>query len=303
MTATPTETGASPFRTWLRRIVLPSDSFAVLKALFVALSLLALLRHASTHGFSDVLNRVVETYDSTLALLLSPVQPLLADLVAAVSGVFGLDLQLQDFWKHVFVLLTIYFFSRAAGSWGAGQHGTGAFRLCWGVLVALAFSVLASIDMGPGAGLRQDLRIALAAIGCIAVYELGMNVWFATFFREFQARLHGRAVRGWGAEFLHLSREDGLRILAGTALALGLLSLPWPGFVTRPELVVLALIVLLYGSFWVWWGWRQTRFAPDLAARLDAARNNGDIIVGTAMIRSFVYAMIAAVLDAAAGML
>lgn len=285
---------------WLRRIVLPSDTFTILKAVFVALSLLALSRHASEHGFSEVLDRIVETYDLTLSMLLSPLQPLLARAVDVVAGLFAFELHLRDFWKHIFVLLTIYFFSRASGAWRAGHYGTAAFRFGWGVLVALVFSVMAGVEVGRTTWLPQDIRIALAAIGCIAVYELGMNVWFATHFREFQARLHGRQVRGWLSEFLHLSREDGLRILAGAVLAMALLHLPWPAQVSRPELVVLALIVLIYGMFWIYWGWRQTRSAPGVEARLAAARTNGDIIVGTAMIRSYVYAMIAAVLDSAA---
>lgn len=284
---------------WLRRVILPSDAFAILRALFVALSLLALLRHASTHAFSDVLGLIVETYDRTLATILSPVQPVLVGLVQALSQFWHVDLTLQDFWKHIFVLLTIYFFSRASGSYGARQYGTAAFRIVWGMLVALTFSMLASIDTGQEGYLSQDLRVAFSAIGCIAVYELGMNVWFASFFRQFQATLHNRAARGWFSEFLHLSKEDMLRIVTGAVLATLLLFLPWPGPVTRPELVVLAAIILLYGAFWVYWGWRQTRSAPDLTARLDLARSNGDITVGTAMIRSFAYAFFAAVADSA----
>ena len=285
---------------FLQRALFPSDPLAALRGAFVALSLLVLMKHASAHKFSDVLTLFVETYDALLTKLLSPFKPALDQFVEKLSQFWGYDVALQDYWKHIFILLMIYFMSRAAGAYSMQRYGTATFRLFWGILVAFAFSVLASIEAENFVPVSQDFRIAFSAIACIAVYEIGINIWFATFFREHQAKVHHRATRNWASEFYNLSKEDGLRLLSGTALTTVMLLLPWPEVVLRPEIVVLAVLAFLHGCFWIVWGWRQTRFEPRLSGRLESAKRNSDIIVGIAMIRSFVYAFIAVVLDAAA---
>ncbi|MCA0042575.1 hypothetical protein [Celeribacter litoreus] len=151
--------------------------------------------------------------------------------------------------------------------------------------------------------ISREIRIALSSVTCIAVYELGINIWFSTFFREAQADLHNRQVRTWWSEFRNLSKEDWVRFIVGVSLVLALLSIPWPDYITRPDLFSIAIVALAHGVFWVFWGWRQTRFEPLLTLRLEAAKTNGDLLVGMSMIRSFVYAIMAVVVDAASGFL
>lgn len=290
------------FKRIIRFIIFPSDPLTALRGLFVAFSLLVLLKRSYSHDFSDTLNIFVETYDSLLTKIVSPIQPIINDIIKRISLLIDVNIILHDYWKHVFVLLSIYFFSRAAGAYALGRYGTAVFRLNWGVFVALLFSLGSSLEPEHSMSAYQELRIAFSALFSIFLYELGINIWFATFFREHQANLHNRSVRGWFSEFLILSKEDGIRFFVGSALIVAMLSAPWPAEFTRPELVVIALIALLHGLFWVYWGWRQTRFKPDFSQRVASAKTNGDIMVGMAMIRSFVYAFIAVVLDAAASL-
>lgn len=291
---------AQTLKASVRRIFFPTDPFSFLKTIFVSMSLLVLLRHASTHTFTDVLALIVETYDSILTRLISPFQPAIDWIVRNLSYLWSIEFRLHGIWKHIFVLLTIYFFSRAGGAFSMRQYGTAIFRLVWGIFVALIFSILASLKSEQVVNFSQEFRIAFSAIGCIAIYELGINIWFATFFRQFQAVLYKRSVRSWTSEFVHLSKEDSLRILFGAVLVTVMLFLPWPSYVTRPELMVLAIVVFLYGAFWLFWGWRQTGFERSIKKRLEIAKTNGDVIVGTAMVRSFLYAFIAVLIDTAA---
>lgn len=281
----------------------PSDPLAALRSLFVALSLLVLFKHASAHEFSQTLQLFVNTYDDLLTRLLSPMQPVLDSATLLISSLFRVDLILQGYWKHVFVLLSIYFFSRAAGAYALKRYGTAVFRILWGVSVALVFSLGASLESGQSAPISQEYRVAFSAVFSVVVYELGINIWFATFFREAQATLHRREIRTWWSEFLNLSKEDGIRFVVGAVLVVSLLLISWPEYVTRPELVAVALVALIHGIFWTIWGWRQTRFELKISVRLRTAKSNGDVVVGMAMIRSFAYALVAVVLDAAASLL
>lgn len=287
----------------LKALIFPSDPIAAFRGVFVALSLLALYKHASSHEFSHTLELFVETYDAVLSKLFSPFQPVLNEFSVQISAFFQVELTVQGYWKHIFVLLSLYFFSRSAGAYSAKRYGTAIFRLLWGSTVALAFSIGASLEGEYAYSISREFRVALSAVGCIAVYELGVNIWFATFFREAQALLHQRQVRTWWSEFGNLSKEDGVRFVVGVSMVIALLSIPWPGFITRPDLFSIAIVALVHGVFWVFWGWRQTRFEQQLALRLDAARSNGDVLVGMAMIRSFFYAIIAVTVDVAAGLL
>lgn len=247
-----------------------------------------------------MLSLFISTYNALLTKLLSPFTPVLENLVEDLSRLWGFDLTLQDYWKHIFVLLSIYFFSRAAGAYKLQTYGTAVFRLVWGLSSALSFSLLASVETNTTVPNFDEHRIALSAITCVAIYELGVNVWFSTFFRQYQAEVHQRTQRDWLSEFCHLSKEDGVRFLSGIVLTTAMLQLPWPQGVTRPELVVLAVITLVHGMFWMFWGWRQTRFEPKLSTRLKIAKTNSDITVGIAMVRSFFYAFIVVAIDAAA---
>src|SRR5215467_3195847 len=107
------------------------------------LSIVFLLKQGFDLGFVAPLQRVLDFYDWTTRLALGWAEPWIQEQLKPVSRWLGLELKLSASWRHVFVLMELYFGAHARANWNQGRPRFGLFTAVWGLIVALIASTMA----------------------------------------------------------------------------------------------------------------------------------------------------------------
>lgn len=284
---------------FLRRILFPQNPFDLVRNFLSLLSLLALFKYATNHTYSAALNLVILNYDSLVSKFLGPIRPICELISNYASIFFPWRISLQPHWKHIFVLMGVYFSSRVGSNYRAGLKGTAAFRLLWGIIVGLFSSSVAGSFYVRIGHYWSNAAIGLASVAGMLMYEIIINVWYATFFRKMQAELHGRNVRKWPSEFIALSISDFSRaFFASSIVLIGLI----PKFIrTIPlsGLIMLGSVMFFYGCFWLFWAWKQTLYTSGAFDEVKYWKNT-DAVVGAMMVSIFLWAATTVVVDTGA---
>lgn len=208
-------------------------------------------------SFGPLLLRVLETYEQGMSTFFYVVEPYLHELVHLMGSYFQIDLQLGSHWKHIFVLMGIYFFRNAYIAYRVGQIGTAAFDYFFGALVAL----LASVCVGVLPLLQGDVwanyLFAVIPIVGVAFYDIGDTAWAATWHRSRDAMVEHRAVQSWWRYFVTQSYFDLRRAIAGLlGVTLGL-QIPQIRALQSPGLAILALLVIALAFWWLYTGFHR----------------------------------------------
>ena len=128
-----------------------------------ALSLFALFKQFLDVGLAAPIRLMLDYYQQLLHALLGWADGPLNNFVAVIRSVTQLPLKLDPNWKHVFVLLWLYFSSDAKTNW-ATRKGFAIFSVLLGGFIALIASVTL-IDLEAHALARASVPI------------LGIFVW------------------------------------------------------------------------------------------------------------------------------
>jgi len=181
-----------------------------------------------------------------------------ADVVANVNAATGSDFSLRPHWKHVFVLLWLYFGASVISS--LGNPAGAAFRALWGSLVSLPTSVVASF-----APLEDTTspQIALSFILGLFAYGVGLAAWLATLFPY--SRDGERIPWGWSFWY-HLGPPFRMTFLAVLLLAVGDWAMTQQIFPKGLNFGLTGLVatMLLLGVYWVAYGLRRSS-SPNVA--------------------------------------
>lgn len=146
------------------------------------LSVLLLWDKATDFGWISIIEDMLDFYQSLKTLLLFWLLPFAELLAEEISKLFSIDLDLQDHWSDIFVLLTLYFGARARSYWAAGMKRRAIFRVVWGALVSLATGVLAGLS---NATMQDGNIFVLGAIVLgLTVFDVVDAAWSAAFHRK-----------------------------------------------------------------------------------------------------------------------
>lgn len=249
-----------------------------------AMSVLAIVQNALNAGFGPTLTLLLGYYENLIHALIGWwLEPFVGTWVEAVSAYLGWSLQLHSHWKHVLVLMTIYF----SGDWRTllafQQPIRAALFGLWGVIVALLTSVAAGTVASAAQGYTANLWIACAPVCGYLIYALGgsglLILWRPDLLGQ-RGRVYGR----WAAEAV-------FRFALGIVIAAVGLTLPIVAQQRSPGLVMLALLVVILALYWVVIGLLHaigSRGADEGVA--DAFRRQGNARVGAAILGSFISA-------------
>lgn len=249
-----------------------------LGALAAAFSVTSLVRTALTVDLKAFFNSVLQRYDAFVSVALCWAQPALNELAELVGRWIGWRLHVYDHWKHVFVLLLVYFFrDQGAGGW-IRRPGGWAFFLCVGLPVAVLTSVFSGcIDVGGnnlatnslahfGLTNGADILVAATAVVGVGIYDFAKLLWYTFWLRKWHARQRGKPVLKIGEFFFAYLRYPVLVFAAGMLGAILGPQAPILRDVTSPGLAVIVLLVLALTIYWLWVG----------ATRIDEVREPDD---------------------------
>lgn len=210
-------------------------------------SIVLLIKQGFDIGFVVPLEMMLDYYHRMVGFLLGWAEPYLGAALAKVGSWFDFNLHLDPHWRHVFVLMWLYFGANARTHWSMGIKGSGVFRAIWGGIIALVASV------GSGAVSASDatssmLAAAIPILG-IVLFELSNSIWTATF--------HRKASTTWWQSLRAMARYDLSYLAIGlVGLTLGTQAdkIPYLQQVPNPGLMFLGIFVIAFALFWIWLG-------------------------------------------------
>lgn len=220
----------------------------IMGLLAAALSLSLIVQHALSLGLSPVFQLILDYYSWFRSAVLSPVAPLANSLALWIAEKIGLDLALSDRWGDVFVLLSLYFTSRARAYWQSGSRSHATLRFALGLPIAFLTAVFA--------GLFPDDR-SFMALAIFLIIALGLVLfdfidatWAAIFYRRPSVSLMQEIYR-------YLSFSLPTIAVVVTSLACGLfffyLGLLPDG--AKPGAASMLILVVGLTGYWGWRGW------------------------------------------------
>lgn len=225
----------------IKQFVWPTGLEGKIGRFLGACSAIAVFRYAFNSGLGSAFQLLLEYYDRVVDLALGWAKPYIESGLLSV----GWNVSLYPQWKHILVLMCIYFLRNSLVSYRAKDRGIGHFELVWGVTVALVASIAAgTIPLTSEDRIAQFL-IAAIPVGGIWAYEIGDVVWRATFYRERAARIYHRPIPTWWAYFEGGLRGTTVRTLIGVVLLAAGLQVPAVQKLRVPGLVLLASLVFI----------------------------------------------------------
>jgi len=208
------------------------------------------------HGFriplNDYLNNVINLYDGALSVVGIIVEPLARSALVKLREWLGVDLHLLPHWRHVLVLLWLYFGSQARAGWAPflNRWGKGAFDIGWGVACALFGGVAA------GTVSLSSPALFFWPLVATVLYRFGEDMWMATFLFLMKSQSSRTGTRVSWFRFLADSlrrqfRNDGWRavvaIVVGFAFAID--GSPSPGLIALIVFVAIQAVIYLRIGF------------------------------------------------------
>ncbi len=119
-------------------------------------------------GIYPVLEALVSHYRSAVHSVFGFLDDPLRDLAKFIAGIFNISIDVQPYWKDVFIPIGLYFASSARATHGDGRRAYRTALFVCGIVVALFFSVfLATL----GTELSPAPALATLVTG-VVLYEL-----------------------------------------------------------------------------------------------------------------------------------
>jgi hypothetical protein len=251
-----------------------------------AFSLLALYQAGfDAPPFAPFLQLILDFDSEIKRYIFKSIEPLLTELTRRFNEWTGWRLELYPYWKHIVVLLWLYFGGGARLAWRQNDKAGAIFRVVWGGLIAVpagaAFGLvpmestaaaafaqeLDRIGVHVGGRVGLNLLSVLFPVTAIVAFALGIAAWVATHF--------DRRGQTWFATFIGHARTYPLMyafvgfasvlvaLMANSAPPLQSLiaTLPNPGL-----LLLLALIVAL--AVFLFWSDRDLDLDNNLGATI-----------------------------------
>jgi hypothetical protein len=269
-----------------------------------ALSVAKLVQHGLNYGLGPTLQVIANYYETFTRVMLGWAEPCIREQFVALSGYLSWPLHLYPHWKHIFVLMGLYFFRAAGNAFRAGYRGTALFRALWGLLVAVTASVIAgTVPLSQNDMWANTLVAAVPIIG-VTLHDVGYAAWSATTYRKKRSKLFHTPVPTWWAYF-----RAGVFFALGRA-AIGLAAL-WIGlqlpFIQRlpsPGLAMLGILIIGLGVYWLSLAASQVRSIRKKDETLFAALNRlAAWRHGSAILVTFLGAALFFVLNAGLGLI
>lgn len=252
-----------------------------LSVIWAALSIASLITYGFHLGsFVQPLQVVLDYYEAAMRVLFGGAEPYLTSALTHALRWTGWSLHLYPHWKHIFVLMWLYFAASGWADWGlsrrlAAKAGPAAtlrgwhpirwwrsmlsrlparmwvsvFSTAWGVVVAVASSVAAGMIMIAPYDAESNSFVTAVVVTGAVLYEVGHNALGTTFLRDKDER--------WWSAFRGHSRFT-LQFAGGGIIVVIIVTqvnkVPFVKTLPSPGLAFLAFSVLALAVYRVWVG-------------------------------------------------
>lgn len=220
----------------------------VIGFLLGVISILNLVELAFNVGFISSLDIMLTWYDHAVAFVMSPFEPPLRSLIRKVADRLNLNIELHAHWKHIFVLLMVYFGARARTVWRAGLRATAAFLTVLGLLIAIPSSAFAgAIPLGDSESSQgSNLFVLAVALGGLFIFELTGSAYAAV-------RWPYQPGDNWLKTFLRNLRGDFTVVIVGAIALVLSANSDFPLFrsIANPGLAFLSAAILAVSVYWI----------------------------------------------------
>jgi len=166
----------------LRQIVWPRGTGAVLGPLVSAASVVSLIHYGFGLRLDSILVIFLNSYDRIVGLVLSWLEPSLKALLSWVAYRLDWDFVLYRHWRHVFVLLNLYFLGGARADF-KDNSPVAWFRLCLGLSLGFAISVVVGVVPLAQKDLTTQFLVAFIPFFATSLNDIALRAWRATFSR------------------------------------------------------------------------------------------------------------------------
>lgn len=211
----------------------------------------ALASYGFHFGIGPTIHLVIHYYDRLLTVVFGWMEPLITAGLLWVHSLFPLSLVLQPHWKHIFVLMCIYFLREAGVTYRAGYKRAGIALIVWGLTAALLTSICAGVIPLSQADFRAYFLVAAIPLIGFLVYDLcdlaADVLWFPDSPLQ-STPLSRRAYFGSRLRYILV------RPLVGLVVIVAGLQVSPIRQSSSPSLILLALLVCVIASFWLWRG-------------------------------------------------
>lgn len=205
------------------------------------LSLASLIFQGFQIGVSAPIAAMLEFYETLLGALLGWAEAPLARLAEAAGRWLGVPLQPAPEWKHVFVLVWLYFSTDARSSFLQRRTITATVTLLLGAVVSVA---AAAASGGAASSDLADLLFAVGApLGGFLIHAVIESTLTTTFYRQ-----AGRSV---AASLRYYFMTEVLSALVAGAAAIAIAFAAAPVGTSWSAISALGGFVLARGAFWL----------------------------------------------------
>jgi hypothetical protein len=240
----------------IRRTIFPPSVFGFLGRLFGALSLIALMRHASAFGFSATFAIVLDIYEIALRNTVGLLDPTVRSLIDWLRDTFAISLPFSVGWRHIFVILQILFVRDAGTAFADGRRSLGVVRLVVGLAVAFSTAIFAFVADPARPVLANAILCVIPIVG-LFVYDVIMYAFSATWFFHAVGLGELEGDKSRGSFFLTGLKRSIVRFLLVASASLLIFAFPWVRSLAFPHAGLLAMTVGLVANaaYWLVTGW------------------------------------------------
>ncbi len=241
-------------------------------------------------GLDPLLTLLVEEYEKWLNYILGWAAP----FIEALTRWLGWNITLHAHWRHIFVLLGLYFFAGASverEEQRIGRQSAWIFRLSTGLIIAISTSILLGTVPVTSSDIWPNLMLTLIAFCAVATNDLSLRAYRAWRMLPYETmqRLKGQPTSRWHY-FRNAAIPITLRTIVGVVFAY--LAIHLLRQTIAPGILALISFVLYLALNQIYLGIREVDLLRDgnESWRSAAGRSRG-ILIGLNMLWVFVVAL------------
>lgn len=199
--------------------------------------MVALLQHGFRFSFSSVFNIIIDYYEELTHVLFGWAEPYLRSTLSYLGSLTGLHLHLYPHWKHVFILLELYFGSHVRSV----RAERGIYATLFNLVLGLSLALVAGIGSGTVASedTTSSMLIAAFPVAAVVLYSFGTSARAAIYFRK-PGESWWHAFRIFGRHTIRIGAVGTAAVVGGMVLG----KLPFVHLLQGSGLVLLFLLIL-----------------------------------------------------------
>lgn len=261
---------------------------SLLGMLLATLSMIALAKQGFEVGLVPALQLVLSYYDRIADLAFGWSEPFLTYGLKAICATARCEIMLYSYWKHVFVLMGVYFFRESAIARDSKLPATALFLTIWGATIALLSSLLAgSVQITTNEFKSNLIFVGIPILG-VTIYDFIGAIWGALVLRNYSAKRHHQAPKSryayFGVQIARIFR----RAIIGLLLATILLAVPKVREFSSPGLFVLGVLLVLFAVYLLFAGLERAETLREPSETiLQAYLRSNTVRLGISMVGVF----------------